>query len=589
MAQRFLIWLIIFGWLLVCPAFNFAQTISNDGNEGLSFNGIRWTIADSWDKVIEKASKDNKFIFVDCYATWCGPCKKMDKEVLIKENVVNLMNNKFICLKLQLDKTSKDDENVKKWYLESERLSKQYQIISFPTYLFFSPKGKLVHRGTGFNAEASFLSLAKAALNPEHQFYTLIEDYKKGKINYDAIPYLLTVAQKSGNRVLVESLKGDYNKHLNSLPKEKLYTISNIEYLNANLKSTGSPFFQLFYPDGKKVNEIMKQSGYARRTVDSVISREFIYPVLRFTPENKEPDWNMMSRTIAQKFGKSYAERTILWAKAKRVDRELYRNDFLFLKYFLQLVKIGGFDTSFYRSDVWLNVVAFEKIFKKSNDYFQIDAAIKWMSGVVRRNPTESYYIDTYIRLLYKAGRKEEAVLTLKQYENYAIKTKNSGMLSLTKNLITAIDDDKPIWPPTDFSGIWILKDIRKLNGYEISDAILADLISISQDGTSKLKIERKMKKNNQIVTTTEEFLEDKSVEEFTALKRRKVSQIKWASDLKSLVQRSVYFEPDSNNEEYTTNDEWHLEQNGTVLLIYRTRTFKSGVIKKWVSTYYKL
>ncbi|MEG1649602.1 MAG: thioredoxin domain-containing protein, partial [Rikenellaceae bacterium] len=37
--------------------------------------------------LIEKASSDNKLIFLDCYAVWCGPCKYMDTDVFSRKDV----------------------------------------------------------------------------------------------------------------------------------------------------------------------------------------------------------------------------------------------------------------------------------------------------------------------------------------------------------------------------------------------------------------------------------------------------------------------------------------------------------------------
>ena len=39
--------------------------------------GIMFEPTRSWKKIVEKARSENKLIFVDCYADWCGPCKMM--------------------------------------------------------------------------------------------------------------------------------------------------------------------------------------------------------------------------------------------------------------------------------------------------------------------------------------------------------------------------------------------------------------------------------------------------------------------------------------------------------------------------------
>jgi thiol:disulfide interchange protein len=37
--------------------------------------GIQFVHNLSWQEILQKARAENKYVFVDCYATWCGPCK----------------------------------------------------------------------------------------------------------------------------------------------------------------------------------------------------------------------------------------------------------------------------------------------------------------------------------------------------------------------------------------------------------------------------------------------------------------------------------------------------------------------------------
>ena len=38
-------------------------------------NGICFHDNKPWKEVLELAQKENKYIFMDCYTSWCGPCK----------------------------------------------------------------------------------------------------------------------------------------------------------------------------------------------------------------------------------------------------------------------------------------------------------------------------------------------------------------------------------------------------------------------------------------------------------------------------------------------------------------------------------
>lgn len=37
--------------------------------------GIHFEHTLTWQQVQEKAKAENKYIFIDCFTTWCGPCK----------------------------------------------------------------------------------------------------------------------------------------------------------------------------------------------------------------------------------------------------------------------------------------------------------------------------------------------------------------------------------------------------------------------------------------------------------------------------------------------------------------------------------
>jgi thiol:disulfide interchange protein len=49
---------------------------SADAQTGISFQNSK-----SWEALKAEAKAANKLIFLDAYASWCGPCKRMSKEV----------------------------------------------------------------------------------------------------------------------------------------------------------------------------------------------------------------------------------------------------------------------------------------------------------------------------------------------------------------------------------------------------------------------------------------------------------------------------------------------------------------------------
>ncbi|MBP1637903.1 MAG: Thioredoxin protein, partial [Bacteroidetes bacterium] len=95
-----------------------------------------------------KAKTENKLIFIDCYTTWCGPCKMMSRDIFPQKEVGDYFNAKFVNLKLNMEAT----ENVE--------LAKKYGVKAYPTYLFLNADGEVVHKGLGSMPAEKFIEVA---------------------------------------------------------------------------------------------------------------------------------------------------------------------------------------------------------------------------------------------------------------------------------------------------------------------------------------------------------------------------------------------------------------------------------------------
>ena len=93
--------------------------------------GIRF-FKGTFAEALAEAQRQNKPLFVDFYATWCVPCKKMEKTIFTQPEVGKFFNEKFV--NLQMD--AEAPENVE--------IAKKYKVEAFPTLGIIAPDGKAI-------------------------------------------------------------------------------------------------------------------------------------------------------------------------------------------------------------------------------------------------------------------------------------------------------------------------------------------------------------------------------------------------------------------------------------------------------------
>ncbi|MFZ9691611.1 MAG: thioredoxin family protein, partial [Phycisphaerales bacterium] len=88
-------------------------------------------------------------VFLDFYATWCPPCRRLDAETWKDPQVVSWLEANAIPLKIDAER--------------NPGLSERFMVEAYPTLVFLDPSGREVLRVLGFRDPAAFLAAAKLA------------------------------------------------------------------------------------------------------------------------------------------------------------------------------------------------------------------------------------------------------------------------------------------------------------------------------------------------------------------------------------------------------------------------------------------
>ncbi|HVI45179.1 MAG TPA: thioredoxin fold domain-containing protein [Chitinophaga sp.] len=369
--------------VLLLPLFAIAQD-----------KGMHFEHGQSWKDILAKAKAENKYIFVDCFTTWCGPCKYMSAQIFPQEEVGNFMNARFLNVKVQMDRTDKDNEEVKKWYDDAKMIEEKYGIRAYPTFLVFAPDGHAIDRQVGGADAQGFIARCEESLKPETQYYTQMAVYSNGKKDPAFVKSLAQLAQKKYDMKAAATLSKEY------LSQQKdLYTPENLQFINDFTMSSKDQGFAMFLNNADKVNKVLGP-GKAEKKVMAIVSQEEIFPQL-MKKDQSAPDWNAIDKSITAKYPK-LAEEMLLKAKIQYYS---YKQDAdKAVANIVAYMKKYGHNANSQE----LNEYAWT-IFEKCDDMKCIEQALDWSKRSFKDAEVPAY-MDTYANLLFKSGKKADAI-----------------------------------------------------------------------------------------------------------------------------------------------------------------------------------
>ena len=372
--------------------------------------GIHFSDDLSWSQIVAKARAENKYIFVDCYTTWCGPCRSMKENVFPLKDVGDFYNAHFISVSVQMDSTRKDNDTVRNWYAEAHAMKTRFGVNVFPTYLYFSPDGQPVHEGNAAIPVASFIALGEDALNPAKQLFPLVSRFETGDRDTSLCKQIAELTYFSDHKIAGEAA----DAYIAQMPDQ--LTKANLMFICQYTFSVRSRAFHVLLDNLQKAREVIGAYTVDMTLINAIVVDESD-PFLGKSATST--DWKVLEGYLNKKYPAIAAE---AFGRAK--DRFYYEGkDYRtyvdcfsdFYKKYPQLTPM-----------MMLNTRAWD-MFRKSSDKHVLTVALGW-SKACNDAENNATYKDTYANLCYKLGRKEEAM----KWEQDAI------------NMSSDADDKKP-------------------------------------------------------------------------------------------------------------------------------------------------
>lgn len=120
-------------------------------------------------EALTKARQEQKMVFMDCYTSWCGPCKLLAKNVFTQDSVADFFNTHFVNFSIDMEKG------------EGKELQAKYQIEAYPTLLLIGEDGSEVFRSVGGCSAEQLMSRFRAAMNPENTLPGMEKKFAAGE------------------------------------------------------------------------------------------------------------------------------------------------------------------------------------------------------------------------------------------------------------------------------------------------------------------------------------------------------------------------------------------------------------------------
>ena len=268
----------------------------NISGTGLHAEGIEFNHDKKFQEVLDMAKAQGKLVFMDCYTSWCGPCKRLAATVFTDSTVGAFFNATFVNAKFDMEK----DDGI--------TISNKYGIRAYPTLLWLDGDGNVKHKIVGGLDVPEFLENGKKAVDPTPGILSgLRKQYNDGSRDVNMLRDYVNALYDSQEKY--EDVFKDYLDHLSLGDMSDPKHTKTIFNLTNDIKSPGLPYLvknkdyyahlmgaQVF---NNKINTIASRAvSEAPRANDNALFEG----ALKLVKTNKAPDHVQESLKLAMDY-----------------------------------------------------------------------------------------------------------------------------------------------------------------------------------------------------------------------------------------------------------------------------------------------
>lgn len=332
----------------------------------------------SYQEALELAKAENKPVFMDCYTTWCGPCKWMAANMFTREDLGDYYNKNFICVKF-------DMENG-----EGLEIAKEFEVKAYPTLLFLNGEGQMLNKMVGASQEAEdYVKAGNVAMDEGGNMVYLSENLDANANNMEFMYQYMTVFGEA-NMLSTEEV----DAFMNQMPVEELANEPNWSIIYNNIRQ----------PESETFERLVKNEELFGEKVNAYVENVFYYDLVNAyrrakTDEQKEAFEAKKSEIMSQKFANQ--ERMAFRLNTYIMQANDEWDDYC-------STCIDKVNKYFWDDANALNNYAWN-VFEHSKNPEHLNAALAWAKRATELDRSH-HILDTYANLLFVNGNAEKAL-----------------------------------------------------------------------------------------------------------------------------------------------------------------------------------
>lgn len=150
----------------------------------------------TWEEALKVSEKEGKPLFVYVWTSWCGPCKTLKSKIFTHPEVIEYLNENFVCLNF-------DAESSDHWYDVGYKL----HATSYPTLVMVDPRtGRVIHE-LSLGLFQPDVDGKSAAVGQLIELGDLVRDFTAGSVDGFFTPERFALLKSLGMSVDTEMYK----------------------------------------------------------------------------------------------------------------------------------------------------------------------------------------------------------------------------------------------------------------------------------------------------------------------------------------------------------------------------------------------